>query len=62
MKHLLDSSFVFSTKQKHTLLSNQKTYGIWGKYSRPYNDIRHNELEELLTYAIDCDSGKATRV
>ncbi len=39
-------TLTFSTKQEHTLLSNQKTYGIWGKYSRPYNDMRLNELDD----------------
>jgi hypothetical protein len=42
-KHLNKDSFSFSAKIEHTLLSNQKSYGIFGKYNRPFTDMRIKE-------------------
>lgn len=52
-KNLNNSSFSFSIKNEHTLLSNQKSYGIYGKYNRPYTemcikeDASFNEVMEI---------------
>lgn len=42
-KNLNKDTFSFSTKNEHTLLSNQKSYGIYGKYNRPYTEMRIKE-------------------
>lgn len=34
-----NNSFVLDA-EKHQLLSNQRAYGIWGKYSRPFRDMK----------------------
>ncbi len=38
-KHLADKRFTFSTRRRDALLSNQKSYGIFGKYNRPFTDM-----------------------
>lgn len=43
------NTYIFSTKSEHTLLSNQKTYGIWGKYTRPFNDMALNIHDSYYT-------------
>jgi hypothetical protein len=35
-----DSSFRLSTSNADTILSNQKTYGVFGKYNRPFTEMR----------------------
>lgn len=59
-KNLNKDSYAFSTKNEHTLLSNQKSYGIYGKYNRPFNDMRIKEqdnfreiMEESLREKVD---------
>lgn len=42
-KNLNNESFSFSTKNEHTLLSNQKSYGIYGKYNRPFTEMQLKE-------------------
>lgn len=42
-KNLNKSIFHFSNKSEHTLLSNQKSYGIYGKYNRPYTEMKIKE-------------------
>ncbi len=34
--------FTFSTRPSDTLLSNQRSYGVYGKYIRPYRDMAIN--------------------
>lgn len=46
-KHLTNRTFTFSNKSKHTLLSNQKSYGIFGKYNRPFTEMRLKEQSEF---------------
>lgn len=35
-----DASYRLSTSNADTILSNQKTYGVFGKYNRPYTEMR----------------------
>ncbi|WP_341220694.1 hypothetical protein [Polaribacter atrinae] len=42
-KNLNKNTFYFSNKSEHTLLSNQKSYGIYGKYNRPYTEMKIKE-------------------
>lgn len=37
----------FSSLRSDTLLSNQRAYGIYGKYIRPYRDMGINNLEDF---------------
>lgn len=46
-KQKKEARFTFSLKNQHTLLSNQRTYGILGKYARPYRDMQIKEDEEF---------------
>ena len=50
-KNLNKNIFHFSNKSEHTLLSNQKSYGIYGKYNRPYTEMRikeHIDFKEVM--------------
>ncbi len=47
-KNLNKETFSFSTKNEHTLLSNQKSYGIYGKYNRPYTEMRIKEDAQFI--------------
>ncbi len=42
--------FYCSTAGSDQLLSNQKSYGIWGKYSRPFRDI--NFVDQAILQAL----------
>lgn len=46
-KNLNQEKYTFSVQNKHTLLSNQKSYGIYGKYNRPFNEMRIKEQEDF---------------
>jgi len=46
-KNLVNDQFSFSTRNQDTLLSNQKSYGIYGKYNRPFTDIRIKEQKDF---------------
>jgi len=46
-KKLNNDTFYFSNKNEHTLLSNQKSYGIYGKYNRPFTEMRIKEQENF---------------
>ncbi len=46
-KNLNNNTFSFSNKSEHTLLSNQKSYGIYGKYNRPYTEMRIKEQDDF---------------
>lgn len=55
--------FTFSTQSRHTLLSNQKSYGIYGKYNRPFTEMQIKEqknfsevMENSLKEKIDFES------
>ena len=50
-KNMNKDAFQFSNKNEHTLLSNQKSYGIYGKYNRPYTEMRikeHDNFREVM--------------
>jgi len=36
----------------HQLLSNQKAYGIWGKYNRPFREMKFKENKDLINLYI----------
>jgi hypothetical protein len=36
-----------SNTKEDEILSNQRAYGIWGKYSRPFREIRFNEHKDF---------------
>lgn len=42
-----DTSFRFSTNNADTILSNQKTYGVFGKYNRPFTEMRIKHQEDF---------------
>lgn len=46
-KNLNKNIFHFSNKNEHSLLSNQKSYGIYGKYNRPYTEMRIKEQDDF---------------
>ena len=46
-KNLVNGVFTFSNKSQHTLLSNQKSYGIFGKYNRPFTEMEIKEQEDF---------------
>lgn len=46
-KNLNKNTFHFSNRSEHTLLSNQKSYGIYGKYNRPYTEMRLKEQDDF---------------
>jgi hypothetical protein len=49
-KKLQDSTNVsISNKSSDEILSNQRAYGIWGKYNRPFTDIRIVEYPDFDT-------------
>jgi hypothetical protein len=51
-----------STQQKDEILSNQRAYGIWGKYNRPFTEIGLSEderFEALYTQKIEQLPAKA---
>lgn len=54
-KNLGNKSFTFSNKSQHTLLSNQKSYGIYGKYNRPFTEMcikEQNDFEEVMEISL----------
>jgi hypothetical protein len=42
-KNLNKEIFTFSNRAQDTLLSNQKSYGIFGKYNRPFTEMKIKE-------------------
>jgi hypothetical protein len=46
-KNLNKDSFTFSNRGQDTLLSNQKSYGIFGKYNRPFTEMRIKEQSDF---------------
>ena len=57
--------FSFSNQAKDSLLSNQKSYGIFGKYNRPFTEMRIKEqtdfreiMEASLREKVDFDEFK----
>ncbi len=42
-----DSSFRLSTNNADTILSNQKAYGVFGKYNRPFTEMRIKYQEDF---------------
>lgn len=44
-KNLGKEVLTFSTRNQDTLLSNQKSYGIYGKYNRPFTEMKIKEHE-----------------
>ena len=39
--------FSFSNRGQDTLLSNQKSYGIFGKYNRPFTEMKLKEQTDF---------------
>lgn len=48
-KNLGNQSFTFSNKSQHSLLSNQKSYGIFGKYNRPFTEMKLKQRDEFMS-------------
>ena len=51
-----DKSFRFSTNNADTILSNQKTYGVFGKYNRPFTEMRikfQDDFKAVMQSAIE---------
>ncbi len=46
-KNLAKGLFTFSTRNQDTLLSNQKSYGIHGKYNRPFSEMKIKEQDDF---------------
>ena len=46
-KNLNKDRFSFSNRGQDTLLSNQKSYGIFGKYNRPFTEMKFKEQTEF---------------
>lgn len=46
-------TYTLSNSAKHTILSNQKAYGIYGKYNRPFKEIGIHEKENFKTIIAD---------
>jgi hypothetical protein len=46
-KNLDKEVFSFSNQAKDTILSNQKSYGIFGKYNRPFTEMRIKEQTDF---------------
>jgi hypothetical protein len=44
-----DSSFRLSTNNADTILSNQKTYGVFGKYNRPFTEMRIKYQDDFVS-------------
>lgn len=54
-KNKSNTSLTFSLKNQHTLLSNQRAYGIFGKYNRPFTDIgfvQDEQFQAILSSAL----------
>ena len=54
-----DLSFRLSTNNADTILSNQKTYGVFGKYNRPFTEMRikyQDDFISVMESAIDTKS------
>lgn len=48
--------YSISLQPKDTILSNQRVYGIWGKYNRPYNEMdieRTKEFSDVMNHALN---------
>ncbi|TFV97515.1 hypothetical protein E4S40_02340 [Algoriphagus kandeliae] len=55
-KKVSNSPYTFSLKPEHTLLSNQKSYGIYGKYNRPFTEIgirKRDEFQQLIESSLE---------
>lgn len=51
-----DSSYRLSTSKADTILSNQKTYGVFGKYNRPFTEMRikyQDDFKSVMESAIN---------
>ena len=48
-KNLENNSFTFSTRNQDALLSNQRSYGIFGKYNRPFTEINIKGQEDFYS-------------
>lgn len=46
-KNLEKHPLTFSSRSEDTLLSNQKSYGIYGKYNRPFTEMQIKEHEDF---------------
>lgn len=44
-----DLSFRLSTNNADTILSNQKTYGVFGKYNRPFTEMRIKYQDDFIS-------------
>ena len=44
-----DISFRLSTNNADTILSNQKTYGVFGKYNRPFTEMRIKYQDDFIS-------------
>ena len=44
-----DVSFRLSTNNADTILSNQKTYGVFGKYNRPFTEMRIKYQDDFIS-------------
>jgi len=56
-----DGPYYISTKNEDTLLSNQKAYGVYGKYNRPYTEMKirkQDDFGKVMTEAVDRCSQK----
>ena len=54
-KRSIDSRFRLSNSNADTILSNQKTYGIFGKYNRPFTEMRikyQDDFKSVMESAI----------
>lgn len=54
-KNIPNEPYSFSTNDRDTLLSNQKSYGIFGKYNRPYSEMKikeHKEFSSIMEEAL----------
>lgn len=51
-----DNKFTLGVKSPHTILSNQRTYGIYGKYIRPFTSMKISEypgFNDIIAEAIN---------
>ena len=46
-KRIPDGIYTLSNKDKDTILSNQKAYGVYGKYNRPFTEMGIKESQDF---------------
>lgn len=57
------ASIKISTEEQ--ILSNQKAYGIWGKYNRPFTDMhitKHNSFDSIYSEKLKSNTGLSKQV